>query len=228
MQNLVDFNPCAGMEKSEEQSRERYLTADEQVRLMPVLTDDLEFLITPLEIALNAGLRKEELLSIKPEHLNFTGLPMFYNGREVNPGWMFIPKSKNGRPRQLPMNSIVKRVLTETCAGAKADELIFTFERNGVSWSTIRSGSERACERAKVLHGQTVNGGIIWHDLRRTFATRLRALGVHEYDIKDLLGHTIAGVTSAYARLTPDVLENAVERLAETKGKVVKFERKVS
>jgi hypothetical protein len=46
--------------------------------------------------------------------------------------------------------------------------------------------------------------------------------------IKDLLGHTIAGVTSVYARLTPDVLENAVERLAETTGKVGKFERKVS
>lgn len=144
------------MEKSEEQSRQRYLTPDEQVPSMPVLSDDLEFLVAPLEIALNAGLRKEELLSIKREYLNFTGLPMFYNGREVNPGWMIIPESKNGRPHQLPMNSIVKRVLTDACTGAKADELIFTFERNGVSWSTIRSGWERACERAKILHGQTV------------------------------------------------------------------------
>ncbi|MBA3573191.1 MAG: hypothetical protein H0W34_14740 [Pyrinomonadaceae bacterium] len=80
---------------------------------------------------------------------------------------------------------------------------------------------------AKIPHGQKASGGIIWHDLRRTFATRLRALGIHEYDIKDLIGHTIPGVTSVYARHMPDVLENAVERLAETKGKVVKFERRV-
>ena len=29
-----------------------------------------------------------------------------------------------------------------------------------------------------------------YHDLRHTFATRLRAAGVHEYDIADLLGHS--------------------------------------
>ena len=160
--------------------------------------------------------------------MNLTGLPTFEGGLEINPGWLLIPVSKNSKARQIPMNSIVRDRLTIAAAGAKPDELVFTFKRNGVSWSTIRSGWERACERARVPHGQTVSGGIIWHDLRRTFATRLRALGIHEYDIKDLLGHTIAGVTSAYARLTPDVLENAVERLAETKGKIVKFERKVS
>jgi hypothetical protein len=30
-------------------------------------------------------------------------------------------------------------------------------------------------------------------DLRRTFATRLRASGVHEYDLSDLLGHARTG-----------------------------------
>ena len=127
----------------------------------------------------------------------------------------------------MPMNSIVRELLRDASQGAKPDELIFTFERNGVSWSTIRSGFEAACEISKIPFGEKVSGGIIWHDLRRTFATRLRALGVHEYDIKDLMGHTIPGVTSVYARLTPEVLENAVEKLAETKGKVVKFERRV-
>ena len=31
--------------------------------------------------------------------------------------------------------------------------------------------------------GLTVEGGVIWHDLRRTFATELRGRQVHEYDI---------------------------------------------
>lgn len=77
------------------------------------------------------------------------------------------------------------------------------------------------CGRARIPHGQPVSGGIIWHDLRRTFATRLRALEIHEYDIKDLLGPTIAGVTSTYARLTPDVLKHAVERLAEQRARLL-------
>lgn len=224
---VVDYNPCSILDKPKERSRERYLTADEQPRLIDAMVDDLAFLITPLEIALNTGLRKEELLNITPADINLGGFSIFREGLEVLPNWLFIPKTKNGRERRIPMNSVVRDALRETAIGAKPDEIIFSFKRNGVSWSTIRRGFERACKAASIPHGQKISNGLIWHDLRRTFATRLRALGVHEYDIKDLLGHTIPGVTSAYARLIPDVLENAVQQLAETRGKVVSFERKV-
>jgi len=226
-EKFVEVNPCADMEKGKERSRQRYITADEQVRLMEVLVGDLEFLITPFEIAVNCGLRKDELVSIKADHVNLSGVPTFCEGLEILPNWLLVIDSKTGEPRQVPMNHIVRAVLSEAVQGAKPDELIFTFQRNGVSWSTIRSGFESACEAANIPHGQKVSGGIVWHDLRRTFATRLRALTVHEYDIKTLLGHKIAGVTAGYARYTPQVLENAVELLAETKGKVVKFERRV-
>jgi integrase len=33
-------------------------------------------------------------------------------------------------------------------------------------------------------------GDFHFHDLRHTFATRLRAANVHKYDIADLLGHS--------------------------------------
>lgn len=223
---VVDYNPCLVINKPKERARERYLTADEQPRLMDVLVGDLEFLIRPLEMALNAGLRKEELLAITPAHINLSGMPIFHRGLEILPNWLLVPDSKNGEHRQVPMNSIVREELREATQGAKPEELIFTFARNGIIWSTIRTGFERACELAKIPYGEKVSGGIIWHDLRRTFATRLRALKVHEYDIKDLLGHTIPGVTRTYARLTPGVLENAVEQLAQTKGKVVVFDRR--
>src|SRR5688500_8453371 len=64
----------------------------------------------------------------------------------------------------------------------------------------LRRGFELACERAKLAHGITTAGRIIFHDLRRTFATRLRASNVHPYDISYLLGHRIDGVTITYAR----------------------------
>jgi integrase len=228
VEQFVDFNPCADMEKGKERSRERYITAEEQVRFMAALVGDVRFLIAPFEVAINAGLRKDELVSIKAEHVNLSGVPTFCEGLEILPNWLLVIDSKTGDPRQVPMNHIVRDVLREVVQGAKADDLIFTFQRNGVSWSTIRSGFENACDAANLPHGQKVSGGLVWHDLRRTFATRLRALGVHEYDIKTLLGHKIAGVTAGYARHTPQVLENAVELLAETKGKVVRFERKAS
>lgn len=83
----------------------------------------------------------------------------------------------------------------------------------GVNGHALQRGFEKACERAGIPFGLTVEGGLIWHDLRRTFATELRARQVHEYDIADLLGHTIQAVTGTYAQSTPEALEDAVNRL---------------
>jgi integrase len=105
---------------------------------------------------------------------------------------------------------------------------VFDYAQTGVSASTLRGGFENACQRAGIPFGLTVEGGVIWHDLRRTFATELRGRQVHEYDIADLLGHTIQSVTGTSARSTPEALEDAVNRLSEPRGNVIEFKRKAS
>ena len=72
----------------------------------------------------------------------------------------------------------------------------------------------------------TKAGGITWHDLRHTFATRLRGERVHELDIMQLLGHSSLGVTAGYAHGTPTVIQSAVDKLAEPRGEVVEFVRR--
>ena len=79
-----------------------------------------------------------------------------------------------------------------------------------------------------MIHGQKVVGGVSWNDLRRTFATRLRADNVHEYDIKYLLGHAIdKGVTKRYERESLTSLRRAIETLNEPWGSVILFQRGV-
>lgn len=53
-------------------------------------------------------------------------------------------------------------------------------------------------------------------DLRRTFATRLRALRIHEYDIKDFTRPHDRRGHFRLCTFDPDGLENAVEQLAES------------
>ena len=66
-----------------------------------------------------------------------------------------------------------------------------------------------------------------FHDTRHTFATRLRANGVHEWDIRDLLGHTTTRMTSVYTHQTPANLRQAVTTLRQSQpGRVVRFPRK--
>lgn len=67
---------------------------------------------------------------------------------------------------------------------------------------------------------------VIWHDLRRTFASGLRANGVYEYDISDLLGHSRVGLTKIHARATRVVLAQAVEIDEPPWGQVIELERR--
>ena len=122
-----------------------------------------------------------------------------------------------------PVRAALQKVIDDRSSGK-----VFDYAQTGVSTSTLRRGFEKACERAGIRFGLTVEGGVIWHDLRRTFATELRGRQVHEYDIADLLGHTIQSVTGTYARSTPEALEEAVNRLTEPRGSVIQFKRKAS
>ena len=58
-----------------------------------------------------------------------------------------------------------------------------------------------------------ISGFRFHHDLRHTFATRLRAKGVHEMDIMTLLGHTTLQMTSRYTHAMPQNLRTAVDSL---------------
>ncbi|HEV8429363.1 MAG TPA: tyrosine-type recombinase/integrase [Pyrinomonadaceae bacterium] len=230
-EELMSANPCSQIDEEPENSRARYLTVEEQNKLFAVLKDDLAFLNAPITVTLGTGMRKGiELLKLKVGHLNFSSLPVFFPVRggsaELPPNWLIVVEGKGNRYRLIPMNSQVRDTLFHLCRDRTSDEFVFDKDVNEVNEYALRWGFEAACTRAEIVFGETVPGGIIWHDLRRTFATRLRANGVHEYDISDLLGHSRPGVTNVYARATRTVLEQAVEKLTEPWGQVIEFDRK--
>ncbi|MGI9067612.1 MAG: tyrosine-type recombinase/integrase [Pyrinomonadaceae bacterium] len=99
-------------------------------------------------------------------------------------------------------------------------DFLFSNSRTGVNIDSIKTGWRSACEDAGLLN-------LRFHDTRHTFATRLRANGIHEWDIRDSLGHTSVRMTSVYTHQTPANLCHAVNTLTQTKlGKVVRFPRK--
>lgn len=100
-----------------------------------------------------------------------------------------------------------------------SDELIFDPKRTGRKRRQLMVCFVWAVEAAGF-------SDFHFHDLRQTFATRLRAANVHEYDIADLLGHsTTPGdtrgtkVTRGYAHGVPQRLRDAVNSLE--KGKLL-------
>ena len=85
---------------------------------------------------------------------------------------------------------------------------------------------ESICDHALSGTVDTKAGGIKWHDLRHTFATRWRVEGVHELDIMQLMGHSSMRVTAGYAHATPAVIQSAVNKLSQSRGEVLQFARK--
>lgn len=78
-------NPCARIEDEPEKERERYLTTDEQDRMLKVIVGDLEYIRAPFEVSLHTGLRKKvELAEVEggPFELHFASNVLSNSRRE--------------------------------------------------------------------------------------------------------------------------------------------------
>src|SRR6266536_886659 len=192
----------------ESPSRERFITAEEEKKLFAQLTGRRDHIRSVVTIALNTGMRRGEILGLQWEHVNFLARTIF------------IARSKTGRTRTIPMYDIVFKELMMLKQDAGPQGFVFSNSRTGVNIDSIKTGWRNACEDAGLVN-------LRFHDTRHTFATRLRANGVHEWDIRDLLGHASVRMTSVYTHLTPANLCQAVQTLGHSKpGKVVRFSRR--
>jgi len=67
-----------------------------------------------------------------------------------------------------------------------------------------------------------VEGGLRFHDLRHTFATRLVEKGVDLITVKNLLGHSTVKVTERYTHPNQNLKKEAVEALVQKDKKAPK------
>ena len=206
---LVGSNPMRRVRLLKENgSRERFITADEEVKLFAKLTGRRDHIRSVVTVALNTGMRRGEILDLQWEHVNFIARTIL------------VARSKTGKPRTIPMNDRVFEELKALKQDAGTRDFVFSVSKTGVNIDSIKTGWRNACAAAGLVD-------LRFHDTRHTFATRLRANGVHEWDIRDLLGHTTTRMTSVYTHQTPANLRQAVTTLGQSKpGRVVRFPRK--
>lgn len=206
---IVDGNPMSRVKRLREpEPREHYLNQfsdDEEERLMKALAVYGEHVVALAELDLEVGMRLGELLNSRWADVD-----------EINQ-YISIIQTKNDKPRLVPLTARALEILRRLRQDAPDEELIFDSTRTGRKRRQLMVCFERAVEAAEL-------GDFHFHDLRHTFATRLRAANVHEYDIADLLGHsTTPGetrntkVTRGYAHGVPQRLRDAVNSLEEGK-----------
>jgi integrase len=80
------------------------------------------------------------------------------------------------------MSNQVRNALLSLKQGNKT-EYVFVSKKTGVNLTEIKKGFNAACRKAGISNFR-------FHDLRRTFATRLADSGTDAFTIAALLGHT--------------------------------------
>jgi integrase len=187
-------NPArATRHRREDNSRVRFLSAEEDARLRVVIAADWRQHMPELDLALHTGLRLGEMYGLTWENVN---LPQ---------RMLTIPRCKNGERRYIRVNSVaVSALLALRERGNGSGPVIRNLQ--GEPLCGPRYWFERALRTAGIE-------GFDWHDLRHTFASRLVMAGVNLRAVQDALGHKSIAMTVRYSHLSPGYQLDVLERL---------------
>ncbi|MCL5884845.1 MAG: site-specific integrase, partial [Deltaproteobacteria bacterium] len=144
-------------------------------------------------LSLETGMRKEEVLALKWDHLDFSGRSIF------------VEKSKNGESRNVPMSERLSAVLRKHPVRV-GSPYVFAKKKNGKRYLDVKTAFEGACDRAEIV-------GFRFHDLRHTAASHMAMAGVPLKAIGAILGHKTSAMTDRYAHLSTAHLRDAVNSL---------------
>src|ERR1051325_5305490 len=168
----LDANPCCRVRKLKlDNQRYRYLLPEEEPLLKRVLTGPREHLLDLVSVAIGTGLRKNEQLKLKVEHVDFA--------RDL----IIVALTKTRKNREVPMNTEVREILSRLCRFKRSSEYVFVSSKTGSRLTDIKHSFQKACELAGIE-------GLVWHDLRATFGTRLGEAGFDAFTIASLMGHS--------------------------------------
>lgn len=193
----LTINPARSVpHRREDNSHARFLSQKEEERLRGVIKSKYSWHLPELDLALQTGLRQGNQFAL-------TWTMVDWSARMLH-----IPRTKNEESLHVPLNEGALAALKIVLGRSDGTGRIFRSERTGEPLEHPRHWFEPALNEAGVE-------GFHWHDLRHTFASRLRMKGTPLEDIADLLGHKSLAMTKRYAHLGPTRLHEVVARLME-------------
>jgi len=191
----TEKNPAAKVKKFRENpGRERILSPEEAQRLIECAGPGIR---PVLIVALNTGMRRGEILSLKWADVDF------------GKSFILISDSKSRRSRKVPMNVFVYETL-QKLPRTSAEHVFFNPETKS-HIKGIRTAFKAACRRAEIK-------GVRLHDLRHTAASKMIEAGADLVTVSKILGHASIQMTMRYAHPTPENMRLAVSKLGEILG----------
>jgi len=197
-QSKVTFNPARAVKRESEKPsrRVRFLTAEEEKQLRTAIRSKPEWAEhePELDLAMSTGLRRKSMY-----------IDLIWENVDEKGRTLTIPSTKNDDPITVPLNQVALRALA-----------IFKGRGEGTGRVVRNAGGQtlnvnahwfvEAVRAAKITNFH-------WHDVRHTYASRLRQTGTPLGNIAELLGHRQLEMTRRYAHLSISNLHEAVARI---------------
>jgi integrase len=182
-------NPVRGVSFYPEQARDYVLNQEEVGRLLEAADEELRQIVL---IALNTGLRRGEILSLRWAQVSFED------------GIISFARTKSVKFHRVPMNSIVAGVLTSI---EKRGDYVFPGRWGRGHLADCKKAFEDAREKAGLpeLH---------FHDLRHCAGTYMATAGIPLTTVQQILGHRDIRTTSRYINPNDENRRKAVNALA--------------
>jgi integrase len=200
--NKYDHNPVSAVpQRREPPGRDRFLSPDDFRKLIAECESD-PVLYAFVWIAATTGARKGEVLSRKWTQVYLEG----------SSPHIYIPRSKNGRAKRLPLAEEAITALKGLPSYGQ-DDFLFPADRASVRFTgrqdhiwDLRKPFQAACQRAGIKDLRI-------HDLRHMATTILFLEGVPEAIIRKLTGHRSREL-ERYEHLSPVLKRQTVNRIA--------------
>jgi integrase len=223
-EGAATVNPCLSIPKSVKKKlparnkRDRFLSRDEEVKLFAHLKGRRSHLWLIARFDLETGLRKSELCRLEVEHVNLSDRSRFVvitdRRVEVRPSELLVVRSKNGKPRTVPLTAEARRIAEIQINDETTRRYLFTSFRTGGMISEIKTAFTGAVRDAGIEDFR-------FHDLRHTFATRLNESGVDPYTIRDLLGHSTTTMSGDYTHTSPERRREAINAMSRNEHRPI-------
>ena len=129
-----------------------------------------------------------KLMAIKRADINLSTKPFSVKLRskgqdvkvEVRPNHVLIPKSKNGKPRTIPLSNVAKDIFADLLADEVGSDYVFANPDTGRPYTNVGKAFGAACREAGIQD-------LTFHDLRHTCFTIKRSWCRRNYE-KGFLG----------------------------------------
>nr|WP_269755905.1 site-specific integrase [Desulfogranum marinum] len=193
-------NPCIGVKKFKETSRERFLHPDELQRFFTALEDP----VTPqnfkdyIILSLFTGARRSNILAMRWKDIDLESRTWTIPAKE----------SKSGQAMMIPLVDQALVLLIERKAQTRSIFVLPSKTSKTGHYREPRKAWEALLRRAELKDTRL-------HDLRRTMGSYMAISGSNLPSISKALGHQNQATTAVYARLDLDPVRAGMEKAAE-------------